>query len=125
MQYNDPTALTIRLDELDGAIVAIRKVGVGNAVRRRMSDGKKATRVPYLCELQVYRGKSEDAEQHTTLVFPETLQSAIDAHPDGQLGRLTVVPHPNGKTGWTMWQLEPVSAGKRAKVVEKLSELNS
>ncbi len=121
--FNDPNALTVRLDDLEGAIVAIKKLAAGASVTRTMPDGRVVTRNPLLAEVLVFDG--ENASRETTLVFPESLQRTIEQTPDYVVGILSLDPHPK-TDGHTLWQIHPVTdEAKRTAAVSAFEAITS
>lgn len=100
--FSDPNSTTIRLDEIDGAIVAMRKLADGSTVKREMPDGRTVARKPILAQVLVFDGTKATSE--TTLVFPEALQRTIEQAPDFAVGTLRKIPHPK-RADWSLWEL--------------------
>ncbi len=109
--FSDPNTTTVRLDELDGAIVAMRKLADGSTVRREMADGRVVARKPILAQVLVFDG--EQAVSETTLVFPEALQRTIEQAPQFAIGTLRKNPHPK-RSDWTLWELEKLEEDAKA-----------
>ena len=121
--FSDPNTTTVRLDEDDGAIVAMRTIAEGSIVRREMPDGRVVSRKPILAQVLVFDG--ERATSETTLVFPEALQRTIEQAPEFAIGTLRKNPHPK-RSDWSLWELEKVEdADAKAQAKAAFAELVS
>ncbi len=112
--FSDPNALTVQLSDLDGAIVAMRKIKDGRTVTRTLEDGTTVSGQPVLTEVLVYNG--ETAQSETTLVFPKSLQETIEGASGYVVGRLAKEDHPS-KPGWQLWQLNPIEGETKEQAV--------
>lgn len=113
--FNDPFTISVRLDELDGQVVALRKTGDGSPVTRQMDDGRKVTSTPIRAEVLVYANGSVKKEH--TLIFPESLQETVEAAAPGYaLGTVTKEDHPS-KAGWTIWTVQKLDGPERDEAV--------
>lgn len=118
--FSDPNELTTRLDELDGAVVAMRKLADGGNVTREMPDGRSVTRQPLLAQVLVFDGGRAVAE--TTLVFPDSLKKTIEQADGFVVGTLVKAPHPK-RSDWSLWQLETLEEPVRSQAIEAFTSI--
>ncbi len=111
--FTDPNELTVKLSDLDQAIVAIRKTAVANEVVREI-DGQTLRQRPYLASVLVYKDGAATSE--TTLVFPASIKETLDQAPGYVIGRLSKDVHPKNPE-WSLWQLHSISGSERSEAV--------
>ncbi len=115
MKFTDPNELTVQLSDLDGAVVAIKKIADGATVTRTMDDGRNVTRTPILCRILAHDGEKATAE--STLVFPESLIRTIEQAEEYAIGRLAKNDHPT-KADYKIWELSTIDAATKALVMD-------
>ncbi len=118
--FSDPNELSVRIDELDGAIVAMRKLADGGKITREMPDGRSVTRQPLLAQVLVFDGERAVAE--TTLVFPDSLKQAIEQAPGFVVGTLHKGEHPR-RSDWSLWTIESLEEPVRSQAIEAFTSI--